>query len=288
MSDRNPQSGDLGTGPGLETEVPQATPTIDHGPDSHRLQTRPNPPVTDYEERYKGLNQWVTKEFNDLRGTVQTMSQQMAQLMESLKQPQAPEKKAAPAPVSGGKGDNAAPGPDALELAIQAKKAQQYRDMLLDEYEQATGLPLGQFRKHITVVPPTLKDDGSLDDSGQRSTIEDFVNSLKGLKTDAQKDVLKGHMPGSAPSAPQGAGDLVKELHDIMTLMGDAAWDELTAQEQATMEARYFELLEMPEVQEEHEGNLQPSMGISELSRKVRDLTRTVANLQGRLPANFA
>jgi len=70
--------------------------------------------------------------------------------------------------------------------------------------------------------------------------------------------------------------------------MGDAAWDELTAQEQATMEARYFELLEMPEVQEEHEGNLQPSMGISELSRKVRDLTRTVANLQGRLPANFA
>ena len=155
MSDQNPQSGDLGTGPGLETEVPQATPTIDHGPDSHRLQTQLKPQTTDYEERYKGLNQWVTKEFNELRGTVQTMSQQMSQLMESLKQPQAPEKKDAPAPVSGGKGDNAAPGPDALELAIQAKKAQQYRDMLLDEYEKATGLPLGQFRKHITVVIKT-------------------------------------------------------------------------------------------------------------------------------------
>lgn len=288
MSDQNPQPDNPGIGPGLNAQVPQATPAVDQGPDSHRLQTQLKPQTPDYEERYKGLNQWVTKEFNELRGTVQNMSQQMAQLMESLKQPQAPEKKDAPAPDGKKEGAASTTGPDALELAIQAKKAQQYRDMLLDEYEQATGLPLGQFRKHITVVPPTLKDDGSLDDSGQRSVIDDFVNSLKGLKGNAQKEVLQGHMPGSAPSAPQGSGDLIKELHDIMALMGDVAWDELTAQEQATLESRYFELLEMPELQEQHEGNLQPSMSVSELSRKVRDLTRTVANLTGKLPANFA
>lgn len=300
MDPQDAQSqGDPGGGTGLMTEKPQATPAANRGPDSMSMPSTGEQigrdPERDYKASYDGLNRWVGKEFNTLRDTVTQMGQQLSQVTQLLQAQQQPspqaKKESAPAPAPGTQSpQETSSGPDVLELALQQKRAERYRDMLLEEYEQATGLPVSQFRSNVQVVPVTQGTDGKLDDSGQRAVIESLVEGLRGIKGEAQKEVLQGHTPGSAPAAPQGtsADQLVNELHEIMELMKDDAFDELTKQEQSDVEGRYFELLAMPDVQDRHEGNLQPSMSMAELSRRVRELTRKVSGFDGQLPAGFA
>ena len=218
--DENPQSNSPGVGPDMS--MPQADPAANKGPDSHRLPTLgqkvEKSESRDWEASYKGLNDWVAKEFAELRKTVEKLA---APKVEEVK-PKVEEPK-----ISDSKPD---PGMSALDQAIQSKKAEQYRDLLLAEYTKpgapAEGLPLDMFANNIQVIPPTIGPDGKLDDSGQRAVIENFAKALKGVQGATQQRtedaLLQGYVPGSSPGAnpAQAKEQVYDEFKKIMAVMG--------------------------------------------------------------------
>lgn len=278
-----------GEGPGLVTEVPQAAPAANRSPDSLNMprtgQAVARQEERDWEKSFKGLNRWVGEEFNTLRDTVGDLARAVQTLTERPQAAPAP----APTPDSN-EGTAVKEEPSALDMALEAKKAERYRDMLLEEYEAATGLPVTSFRQHVKAVAPALGEDGALDDSAQRALIEDLVGTLKGVRGDAQEQVLKGHMPGSAPGsdAPTSADQLYDEFLDIMQVYGTEEFDRLDPAKRAAMENRYFELLQEPAVQDRHEGALQPAMGYEDMAEEVRRLSREIETLKGQRPSHMA
>ncbi len=282
--DENPQSNSPGVGPDMS--MPQADPAANKGPDSHRLPTLgqkvEKSESRDWEASYKGLNDWVAKEFAELRKTVEKLA---APKVEEVK-PKVEEPK-----ISDSKPD---PGMSALDQAIQSKKAEQYRDLLLAEYTKpgapAEGLPLDMFANNIQVIPPTIGPDGKLDDSGQRAVIENFAKALKGVQGATQQRtedaLLQGYVPGSSPGAnpAQAKEQVYDEFKKIMAVMGTDEFENLGKVEQARMENRYYELLGDPIIEEMHGGQVKPVMNLDEMQRKLTDMSRKIQLLENRNP----
>jgi hypothetical protein len=272
--------------PGLSKTVPQADPGRSPSPDSHSLPTLgqvvSKSQERDWESSFKGLNDWVQKEFNPVR----TQIAELTDAIKSLQKPQATPAAKPPAPVSDGKRPQKV---DPLDEALAAKKAEQYRDLLLDEYAQATNLPLDQFRTLVPVKPVTRAEDGTLDDSAQRGEIQKLVDGLKGLsdstREKTQEKMMQGYTPGSSPGGQPGsaAEEIYKEFTDLLSVIGTAEFEELTPTEKSRAEARYLELLRDPIVQEKHEGDTQPNMAYSELVRQFRVLQRQMNQSEGGL-----
>jgi hypothetical protein len=296
--EQNPQQVGPGQVPGMVSSMPQADPAAVQGPDSHSM---PNlgdvlqKPERNYEESFKGLNKWVTTEFNQLRSTVTEMANMMKQL--APQQPQAAP--AAPAPVSGGKKEAPSQTVDPLDVAIQSKKAQQYRDLLLDEYTKPgapfEGLPLHLFAQNIPVHPPTLNEDQTLNDKAQRGAIEAFAQALKGVQGQTQQStqqaLMEGFTPGSAVGAPPPGGksgdDIYQEFLDAMNVMGSKEFLDLSKDEQARVEETYYRLLEDSQVKERHGGSTRPTLTFDEMAKKINELSKQVAKFQGRMPTNM-
>ena len=57
---------------------------------------------------------------------------------------------------------------------------------------------------------------------------------------------------------------------------------------QAQIEGRYFELLEDPTIQDQHQGDLQPAMDYEDMASELRRLSREVARLQGSVNPKMA
>ena len=301
MGKQDPQQSELVNSPGGVQDVPQAQPTLvrpdnDMGTMSKAL----GADGQDYEARYKGLDRWVQREFNPVRQQVEQFGDRLDQIQDLLKQLQQPQP-AAPAPQAkapqeaapASKPQPSAPSADPIDAALTSMKAQQYRDTLLDMYtrrgEPGEGLPLEMFRDNIPVRPPTVKDDGSLDDSAQRQAIETFIETLKGIRGETQKAaqdaLLEGMTPGSAaaPPAPGGAETAAKmyqEFQDLMSVYGSKEFLDLSAEEQAEIEERYYTLAGDEEIQRLHGGQLTPTPSFNDLNDKVTKLAQQVRILQ--------
>jgi hypothetical protein len=284
--EKSPQQEGPGEVPGVEK--PQASPATDRGPDSHSMPTLSEQlkdrNERDYKASYEGLNKWVTKEFNELRSTVTQLAGTMTKLVELQQPSPAPEPQEK---VSAGKSESKS----ALEQAIAQRQAEQYRDIMLERYEKETGLPLTQFKELVQPVPPAMKEDGTLDESGQVSVIESLVNSLRGIKDDTQKETTRlmteGELPGSAPGAAGGdeQPDAYKEFLKLMELQADPEFDKLSKAEQDKIENRYVELMYDPVVQESHPARVRPTQNWNEMMDEMRDLTRRVKLVESKFGA---
>jgi len=179
-----------------------------------------------------------------------------------------------------------APQTDVLQQAIQRRQAEQYRDLLIQQYEQQLGVPLSLFRDHIPAVPPVLGADGAIDDAAQRTAIQGFATNLQQVQGQVaqrtQQTVLQGMTPGSAPGAPAPttAADTYNEFLEVMEAYGSEAFGTLPRPDQQRIEARYFELLEDPVVTQQHGGQTRPTMSWDEMQQTMRELVRRV-NSQG-------
>jgi len=299
----DPQQPAAPAGPGVTLETPQASPAAARGPDSHAgaqtLSQALGTPANEWEGKYRALQgqfdqarqQWDRRQ-ESMSGELRALREQVAAMAQppaapEPKEPAAPAKAKAPAP--------AASVESALESAIRAQRAAQYRDLLIGNMTRPgspyEGLPLNLFAANIPVVEPVVGSDGQLDDSGQRAAIESFAKALKQYGGDtgqqAQQAILAGTMPGSSPGvAPGGnsAADLYQEFQDLMAVYGSEAFMDLTKQEQADLQERYYELAADPIIQGQHSGNLQPTMDLSSMSQMVRDLAQKVAALSGQNP----
>lgn len=311
MSD-NPQPAVSGDSSSVPQGMPQANPAQPHGPDSRTLPTLGETVGSgvkqpDYKSLYEqelarrqGQDRKIN-EYQQNQATLQSefteLRQQMSTVLAAIQQPQAPkatEEKPtpqapkAPAPVSDGNANNQPL--DAISMALKLKRAEQYRDMLVEEYTKpgakGEGLPLSLFSDRIRVIEPIVGPDNSVDDSKQREEIESLITVLSAMKSDTQsstqKTLLEGAGPGSAapPGAPSGPGGTYAEFLDLMQKYGEPDFDIRPRAEQAKIEQRYLELLNDPEVQRQHDGQLQPTPGVDDLYKQIRDLTNRLNAFQ--------
>jgi len=272
-------------------ESPQADVTVGRGPDSHRLprtvkgaQEEPN-----WEARYNGLNsryqadreEW-TRQFEDLRKQLQ----QLTSTSSKETAPAASESQAAKAqtkPEATG-----TTGVDALDRAIKQRKAETYRNLMVEQVSRELGIPeLEMFSDNIEIVPPTFDGD-ELDNSGQLAAIRSFADKLRGVQGEASRrtqDVIrKGSTPGAAPgvTAPTTGDDVYQEFLEVMEVYGSDEFSQLPKADQGRIERRYFELLDDEAVADRHGGQTRPTMSWQEMQQTVRDLAKAVSSGQGR------
>jgi len=256
------------------------------------------------EARRQGLDRKVnemTQARQVLDGEFATLKQQVGEILSKLAAPQAPAPEGggktpqapAPAPVSDGNAQGQSLDP--LTVALEQKRAEQYRDMLLEEYTKpgakGHGLPLNLFADRIKVIKPSINPDNTVNDQAQRAEIEAVIEKLATLKGQAQDEaqtrLLEGTGPGSAlpPGAPGGAQGVYQEFLKAMEAMGSKAFDELPLNEQTEIEATYFRLLNDPDVQRQHGGQLQPTPSVNDMYDQIRELTRRMDNF--KMPATM-
>lgn len=296
-AESNPQA-QVNPGEHSGAPAPTAPPPVARPPDSHGLPgTQPNPQAAapqepDWKARYQGFDAFYQKEVRGIKEQLGTITETLATLAKPAPVPQAP----APDPKPAAKKSHA-PVTSALDDAMAQVKATQYRDSLLDLYsgkgEAGEGLPLELFKENIPVIAPEIVD-GKLDDSAQRKAITDFVSNLKGLAgeaaTEAQRQVLAGEQPGSSVAPPppgdvkQAGDDLYQEFTQIMQEMGSEDWLDLDPSKQAEKEARYYELLEDPAIEDRHEGQLSPNMDLYTLTNQMKDMAKRMQILEGQSP----
>lgn len=263
---------------GQALETPQAAPAVQNGPDSHSLPRSVKPQAAqDYKARYDGLNTRYQADRATWESRVQELEEQVAQLSKP-----APEQK-----LQAAEGLDT-PSTDVLDQAIRQRKAETYRNLLVESMAKELGLPaLEVFADHIPVVAPELTDDG-IDDSAQRAAIKGFADKLRGVQGEAsqrtQSAIMEGMTPGSAPGAgaPAAGDDLYQEFLELMEVQGTAEFARMDAADQRRIEKRYFELLETPAVQGRHEGQTAPTMSWQEMQQTVRDLVKRMGPAQGR------
>jgi len=253
-------------------------------------------------ERRQGLDRRLQEERRQWEQERQELTQQVQEIVQTLSrltgQQEAPAAQApqAPTPQTSRRGETQE---DALAVALERARAEQFRGILIDQmtapggpYEDLRG-HLQLFAENIPLHRPDLGSDGRVNDSAQRAAIETMANALRGVRGDAQtraqETVLQGMMPGSAPGAPAGptAADMLQEFHDIMDVMGSREWDTLERGEQQRLEARYFELAEDQGVRDGHGGSLRPSMDWSEMQQTLRDMVQRMNRIEGRGQSPF-
>jgi len=293
MGNENPQPMQPGSGPDVPNsldqalETPQATPEAGRGPDSHSLPRTTKPQVgTDWEARYKGLDaryqkdreQW-TSELEGLKSQIQQLSTTPTEPSAPAQKPQANDK----APVS-----DSTSTLDALDRAIQQRKAASYRDMLVENMAKELGVPaLEMFADDIPIHPPTLKSDGTIDDSRQLAAIKSFADKLRGVQDDVGKRtsdaIREGMTPGSSPGAQPTTGqDVYEEFLELMEVFGSPEFDQLSSVDQNRIQNRYFELTENAQVQDQHQGATQPTVSWKDMQNEVRDMMKRLNRLEGR------
>jgi len=221
---------------------------------------------------------WETK-FAELESRISQLTNRDASQAQAPSQPKAP---AAP------KTDNAA-NLDVLDQAIQQRKAESYRNLLVESMGRELGVAgLEMFSDNIPVLPPKLGADGSIDDSAQRAAIKAFADKLSGVQGEASQRtksaIMEGMTPGSAPGAgvPTAESEIYQEFQDVMQVYGSEEFDTLDKSEQRRIEKRYSELLEDPAVQNLHEGETRPTMSWQEMQKTIRNLVKQANAAQGR------
>lgn len=78
---------------------------------------------------------------------------------------------------------------------------------------------------------------------------------------------------------------MYQEFLKAMEAMGSKAFDELPLNEQTEIEATYFRLLNDPDVQRQHGGQLQPTPSVNDMYDQIRELTRRMDNF--KMPATM-
>ena len=145
------------------------------------------------------------------------------------------------------------------------RAAEDYRDMLLDDYTKpgapGEGLPLTLFKGQIPLKPPQVTDSG-VNDSEQRKEIEMLISNLKQIQGKTQQQtqdaLLEGFTPGSAPGVGErgpSAGDIYQEFLNLMEYRVSDDFDALSDTKQKELDARYYELLQDPNVKRQHGGS---------------------------------
>lgn len=270
---------------GQALETPQAAPAVGQAPDTSTLPPSPgqgsgtDPDYQALFEEERQRRQGLDRRLQQEATARQQLSMQLNQLQQQVA-PEAPQEPSQPSPAP--TQPQAPAQTDVLQQAINQQLAAQYRDNLLTQYEQQLGVPLSLFRDHIPAVPPVLGDGGVIDDSAQRAQIEAFATNLQQVQgqtaQQTQETVMQGMTPGSAPGAPveNSAADMYQEFQDLLTAQAAPDFVNLDRGEQQRIEARYFELLDAPEIQDQHGGQTRPTMDWAEMQQTVRDLARRV------------
>lgn len=294
MSEQAPQSPAPEGAPDMGRTVSQQASAAMGGPDT--FSSVPNPlraeqaTERDYEASYKGLmkrynedrQQWqeertqyqqsvdaLTKKFGEWEANL--MGQQQAK-------PEPPKQEQKQKPAEDGTADF-------LEAMAQSD-AIRHRDGLLFEYISSNpGLGLAQFRDNIPVVAPTLNDDGTVDDSGQRKAIEKFINGIKGVRTQQQQStqqaMTEGWTPGVAPGPPNERDTYdakVDRYYRLKEQLGNMDPDA-PQNEVAKIQKEYYALQD--EIGWQLPGQTKPWMDNNEIVQSVNELWKRVGHLQG-------
>ena len=171
--------------------------------------------------------------------------------------------------------------PDVLSVVAEAE-AIRNRDALL--FKAVAQHPvLAQFRDNIPVVPPTLNDDGTVDNSGQQKAIDDFAAAIQGVGKVAQQAnqqaVTQGWTPGVSPGAPteETWDDQVNEYYKLKEYMGGAEMQELSSVEQSKISDAYYALHDKVGKRLPHQSA--PWMDTGELAEAVRQVQAKVDHL---------
>lgn len=219
MGNQDPQSA---TPEGMPGETPQQTPAANVGLDSMRLP--PNPlhqpqqgsSETDWEARFKGLNQRYQDDRQKWDQERQVFSQRFDALEQQIKslapQAKAPAQKPqakAPEPVSAGNPEGANQDSELYDLLAQ-RDAERYKWKLIAEYSKpgkpGYGLDLFALADNIQTYAPDLSEDGAVDDSAQREEIEKIIGAFQNVRgsvaKQTQEAMTSGWTPGIAPGAP--------------------------------------------------------------------------------------
>lgn len=294
-----------GSAPGTLTgQMPQASPAADQGPDSHKLPQLSDVVAgsdRDYEASFKGLNvkyQEEKKGWETEKTQFASALQKLQGQIEQLKQtppPQSPAQKASPEPqakpsVSTG---NTTTDSDELGKVVDGLKAQRaakdYLDLMLDDYTKpgapGDGLPLRLFAEQIAVKPPDMTG-GQIDDSAQRLEIEAMIGKLKQVtgtaKEETAQSLMEGWTPGSAASVPRGdqtAEAVYDEFLKLTDLRGQKEYNDMPQADQDRLDARYYELLQDPNVKLQHGGSTGP-LSWEDVVDSVTNMGKQIAQMQ--------
>lgn len=296
MDETNPQqAGGPGNSPGIVFSPPQASPAAPTGPDSGNLGTlsqvaASHQPPDEWKQRYTGLDRFYQQQVATLQGEIASIKDMVQQLVKP--QPPAPAQSAPQAPEK-----KEQQGSDVLSKAVEQVQATAYRDALIASYQSpgsaGEGLPLVSFRDRIKVIAPAIGDDGSIDDAAQRKEIESMIDSLKAVvKTTHEstvQSIARGITPGSSPGGPapdkaqKDRDDKYAEFKTLMEAIGTDEFLDLSKDEQARMESRYYTLLDDEDIQTMHGGSTRPTTSYEELLTKVANMERKQALLDQRL-----
>ena len=285
----NPQSEAPEMSP--ETEVPQAPPAAPSGPDHLRLP--PNPLAQQQEQ---GRERDWKKSFDGLMSKYQEEKREwneqfnkLAQRLDGLEQvrPQAPspspDKEAQEqAPEEPGREKD-----NALYERVVELEAERHRDKLLLEMTEpgqpGHRLPLMRFAENIPLVPPTIGEDGSIDDSGQREAIVSFITKVKESVSGRAQSSAAGWTPGASPQAPRPQTEQEKEAeyYRLKELYGSEEYAQLDPAEQDKISKRYYEL--QNEIGWDLPGQTMPWADQYYQNEQVRRLMRRMGALEDQI-----
>lgn len=288
---------------GLESQVPSAAPG---GPDNLRMPPNPLAQGTqgsdrDWEASFKGLMKTYQQEKQDGQQKQQAWEaqiQQLSQRMEAMEKPQAPVSPAKPqdtkAPsvsVEKVQGSQQQTGDSDLYDRIAELEAERYRDSLLFQYMQpgqpGHNLPLAMFRDNIPVVAPSVGDDGTLDDKGQKGAIENFIKGLKGIQGQTQQtteqQMLSGWTPGSAVSQGAPGGNtqdaMLNEYYRLKEYKGSKEYADTDEATRARADAQYWSLHE--KVGRFTPGQTTPWMTVDQIGKAINEVRGRIGHLEG-------
>lgn len=294
MSNDYPQSG---VPEGAPDQVPAVSPAVQAGPDSMRLPPNPlsgqQPTTENYEERYKGLMRRYNEDrqaWDTQRSEFQKGLDQMATRFQALETQLKP---SSVQPKAQGTTEQtpAQPNSDSDLFDMMAERESElYRSKVVMEYMQpgqlGHGLPLAMFLESIPLVPPVLKDDGTVDDSGQRSAVEKVVNALRGVQSttqqSTQQSMMRGYTPGVSPgpsSLPDTAEAKTARYLYLKEHKGTDEFIKLPLEQQNAIDAEYYKLHQ--EVGQYMSGQTRPWMSAEELGNSVNQLLARIGVLEG-------
>lgn len=270
------------------------SPAAQVGPDHFRLPENPLSKPTkeqekeeEYEARYKGLNQWVTKEFNELRSAVDELAKALKATPPQEEAPPKPKKEKAKAPTPAPEEPDTEEENSALYERLVRLETERYRDRLLIEMmepgQPGHGLPLITFADNIPVVPPDINEDGDFDDTGQRKAITDFISKIKQATGNRSQSSAAGWTPGVSPEAPRQPTrqELEEEYYEVKGLYGSEQFAKMNPAEQARISKKYYDL--HSKVGWDLPGQTMPFADGDYLNNSVRKLMRRMGDLESQV-----
>ena len=246
----------------------------------------------DYEASFKGLMKTYQEEkrtWEAKEAETTTAMQALATRLEALEKAPSPTKEpqVTPPKSEAQKVPVEQTDSDLLNYMAEAD-TERFKLKKILEYVQpgapGHGLPLGTFIDAIESVPPVLKDDGTVDDSGQKQAIEKVISALRGVQgatqQATQQAMIAGYTPGVSPGAPQQqtAQDLEAEYYRLKELYGSPDLEKMPENEQRRIQSRYYELHE--KVGKGLPYQTQPFMDVDQIGANVNQLLNRIGLLE--------